>query len=107
MLVQSVSRLYLVQLQPQAQKVYVRIYLGFKNTCFQSTSLYTNPSSSTSGCLVVPEELLITGPVIKGLAGSSGGSRDLGSCGMGEVELGYEPPVIFGQILWMSLCCVG
>jgi hypothetical protein len=54
----------------------------------------------------VPKELPIAGPVIKGLAGSSGGSRDLGSFGMGEVELGYESPVIFGQILWTSLCCV-
>jgi hypothetical protein len=55
----------------------------------------------------VPEELLIADPVIKGLAGSSGGSRDLGSFSMGELELGYEPPVIFGQMLWTSLCCVG
>jgi hypothetical protein len=55
----------------------------------------------------VPEELPIAGPVIKGLAGSSGGSRDLGSFGMGKVEIGCEPLVIFGQILWTSLCCVG
>jgi hypothetical protein len=55
----------------------------------------------------VREELPIADPVIKGLVGSSGGSRDLGLFSMGEVELGYELPVIFGQILWTSLCCVG
>jgi hypothetical protein len=86
----------LFPLQTWTQDFYVRIYFGFRNTCFQLTSLYTYPSSSTSGCLSAPDEPSICcGPVIKGLAGSSGGSRDLRSCGMGEAELGYRPPAIF------------